>query len=84
MWEFYLWLFSSENISQIANKTFATQCFFTDHLNHKTVIKQPVESPQQILANYGHISWEAFELLQLFFDPFRISWFIWWNIFDYF
>ena len=29
----------SENISQIASKTFATQCFFTGHLNHKIVNK---------------------------------------------
>ena len=26
-------------MSQIASKTFATQCFFTDHFNHKTVNK---------------------------------------------
>ena len=32
-------LFSSKNFSQIPSKTFATQCFFTDHLNHKTVNK---------------------------------------------
>ena len=49
-------LFSCKNISEIANKTFATQCFFTDHLNPKTVNKKPVERPQQILVNYGHIS----------------------------
>ena len=27
-------------MSQIASKTFAKQCFFTDHLNHKTVNKR--------------------------------------------
>ena len=32
-----------------------------------------VERPQQILANYGHISQKAFELLPLFFEAFRIS-----------
>ena len=42
--------------NQIASKTFATQCFFTDYLNHKIVKKQPVERSQQILTNYGHIS----------------------------
>ena len=45
--------------------------FFADHL------KQPVERPQQILANYGLINWKTFELLQLFFEAFRISWVIW-------
>ena len=34
----------------------ATQFVLTDHLNHKTVKKRAVENPQQILANYGHIS----------------------------
>ena len=34
-------------------------------------MKQSVEPPQQILANYEHISWEAFELLRLFFEAFR-------------
>ena len=29
--------FSLKNISQIAHHTFATQCFVTGHLNHKTV-----------------------------------------------
>ena len=48
-------LFSRKKIFQIASKTFATQCFFNDHLNHKTVNKT-VEHLQQILANYGHIS----------------------------
>ena len=47
-------------------------------------MKQPVERPQWILANYGHISWEAFELLRLFFEAFKISWFIWQSIFDHF
>ena len=28
---------SVQIISKIASKTFATQCFFTDHLNWKTV-----------------------------------------------
>ena len=50
----------------------------------KLLIKQRVERPQQILANYGHISWKAFELLRLFFEVFRISWFIWESIFDHF
>ena len=50
----------------------------------KVLTKQPVERPQQILANYGHISWKAFELLRSFFEAFRISWFIWKSIFDHF
>ena len=36
----------------------------------KLYIKQPVERPQHILNNYGHISWKAFELLQLVFEAF--------------
>ena len=45
----------------MASKTFATQCFLTDYSNRKTVKKKkkPVERPQQILTNYGHISWKA-------------------------
>ena len=35
----YLRLFSYKIISQITIKTFATQCFFVDHLNHKIVNK---------------------------------------------
>ena len=50
----------------------------------KVLTKQPVERPQQILANYGHISWKAFELLRSFFEAFKISWFIWESIFDHF
>ena len=76
-------LFLYKNISQIARKPFATQCFFTDHLNHKTV-KKPVERPQHILADYGHISWKAFELLRLFFEALRSSWFIWQSIINHF
>ena len=37
-----------------------------------------------MLASYEHISWKAFELLQLFFEAYRISWFIWQSIFDHF
>ena len=47
-------------------------------------MNQSVEGPQQILANYGRISWKAFELLWLFFEAFKISWFIWQSIFDHF
>ena len=32
-------------ISQIANKTVDTQCFFTDHLNYKTVNKKTCRTP---------------------------------------
>ena len=31
-----LQFFSHKNVSQIACKIFATQCFFADHLKHKT------------------------------------------------
>ena len=37
LWELHLKLFSNRNISQIASKISATQCFFTYHLKHKTV-----------------------------------------------
>ena len=47
-------------------------------------MKQPAERPQEILTNYEHISWKAFELLPLFFEAFRISWFLWDSIFDHF
>ena len=50
----------------------------------KLWIKQPVERSQQILANYGHINWKAFEMLRLFVEAFTISWFIWQSIFDHF
>ena len=52
--------------------------------NTKPLAKQLVESPQQILINYVHIGWRAFQLLWLFFETFRISWFVWQNIFDHF
>ena len=47
-------------------------------------MKQFVECTQQILANYGHISWKAFELLRLLFEDFRIFWITWQSIFDHF
>ena len=34
-----------KNISQIARKTFPTQCFFTDQLNHKAVNKTNCRTP---------------------------------------
>ena len=34
-----------QNVSQIAGKTFATECFFTDFLNHKTVNKTTCSTP---------------------------------------
>ena len=43
--ELYLQLFSCKNISQIARKTFARQCFFTDHLNHNIVNKTDCRAP---------------------------------------
>ena len=33
------------NVSQIPCKIFATQCFFTDHLKHKTVHKTACRTP---------------------------------------
>ena len=30
------------------------------------ITEQPVECPQQILANYGHTSWKDFKMLLLF------------------
>ena len=48
-------LFSCKNISEIAIKTFATECFFTDHLNHKTVNKTTCRkssvNPRQLWAH---------------------------------
>ena len=43
--EFQLRLFSCKNISQIASKTFATQCFFTDYLIRKSVSKTICRTP---------------------------------------
>ena len=51
------------------------------HWVTKFEVKQPVECPQQFLANYGYISWKAFEPLKLFFEVSMISWFIWQSIF---
>ena len=52
MYELQLLLFSCKNISQIASKTFATQWFLTDHLNHKIVNKTthrtPSANPRQL------------------------------------
>ena len=36
---------SYKNLSQIPYKTFATQCFFTDHLKHKLVDKPTCRMP---------------------------------------
>ena len=45
-------LFSCKNVSQIASETFARQCFFTDHLNHKivnkTTCRKPSANPHQL------------------------------------
>ena len=45
-------IFSSKNISQVASKTSATQCFFTDHLNlkivNKTTCRTPSKNPRQL------------------------------------
>ena len=42
-------------ISQTASKTFATQCFYTDHLKHKTANKTscrtPSENPHQLCTH---------------------------------
>ena len=43
--ELQLQLFSCKNISQIVSKTFTTQCFLTDHLNHKTLNKATWRTP---------------------------------------
>ena len=32
-------------ISQIASKAFATECFFTDHMNHRTINKTTCRTP---------------------------------------
>ena len=45
-------IISCKNVFQIASKTFATQCFFTDHLNHKIMNKKtcrtPLANPRQL------------------------------------
>ena len=44
-----------KNFSQIPCKIFATQCFFTDHLKHKTVnimtCRMPSANPRQLYAH---------------------------------
>ena len=58
------------------------QCFFTDHLKHKTENKTICRTP---LANSNvHISCRAFQLLWSPLEPFRTFWFIWQSIFDHF
>ena len=48
-------LFLWKNICQVASNTFATQCFFTDHLNHKivnkTTCRTPSANPRQLWAH---------------------------------
>ena len=48
-------LFSYKNFSQIPCKIYATQCFFTDHLKHKTVnimtCRTPSADPRQLCAH---------------------------------
>ena len=43
-----------KNVCQIPNKTFAPQCFFTEHLDQKTVNKTtcrtPSANPRQLCA----------------------------------
>ena len=65
-------------------KSFLHAPFLLITWNIKLLAKQLVECPQQILANYVHISWRAFQLLWLDFEDFKISWFIWQSIFDHF
>ena len=50
-------IISRKNISQIARKTFAAQCFFTDHLNHETaktanitIYRTALADPRQLWA----------------------------------
>ena len=62
-----------KNVSLITTKIFATECFFTDYLKHKKQIKQLAEYLQKILGSCKHISWRAFQLLQLFLEALRFS-----------
>ena len=71
-------------MSQIATKSLLHSVFSLITWMAKLWIKQPVERPQQIHLNDGHISWKAFELLWLLFEAFRIFWFICQNVFDQF
>ena len=52
--------------------------------NTKSGTKKLEERPQQTLSNYVHISWKTLLLRWLFFESFRISWFIWQRFFDHF
>ena len=55
IWKSYLRFFLFKNASQIPCKIFATQCFFTGYLKHKTVNKTtcrtPSANPPQLYAH---------------------------------
>ena len=64
---------------------FLLQCVFSLITgNTKPLVKQLVKRPRQIPPNYIHNNWRALTLLWLFFEAFRISWFIWQSISDLF
>ena len=66
-----MWLFSYKNLPQVFCKTFATQCFLTDHLKHKTVNKTTCRMP---LANPHQLMYTLVEELSKCYDYFlRLS-----------
>ena len=52
-----------KNVSKIPCKIFDTQCFFTDHLEHKTVNKTtcrtPLANPRQFICTLVEELWRA-------------------------
>ena len=49
-------IFMQKSLSRIPCKIFATQCFFTDHLKHKTanktICRMPSANPRHLCAHY--------------------------------
>ena len=60
-----------KNISLIASKTFATQCFFTDHLNQETLNKTTCRTLSRNLRQLWQNSMKSFRTVMIIFWGFQ-------------
>ena len=64
-------MFSCKDISQIASITFATQCFFTDHFNCKTVNKTTCRAPSANTCQLWAYQLKSFRAVAIIFGGFQ-------------
>ena len=70
-------LIKIEKNSQIASKIFVNSHFSIATWITTLLMKQLADCPQQILANYMHISGRTFQPLWVSIEAFRMPWIIW-------